>query len=65
MFTDRILQDCMSSPDKLLLIEPEKFQPSRSSEREGVLGRAANSHTIQRSYLETGWKSKNRKSDLG
>lgn len=35
MFTDRILQDCMSSPDELLLVEPEKFQPSRSSEREG------------------------------
>lgn len=35
----------MSSPDTLLLNEPEKFQPSRSSEREGVLGTAANSHT--------------------
>ena len=57
MFTDRILHECMSSPDTLLLIEPVKFQPSRSSEREGVLGTAANSHTNSK-VLPGNWLEK-------
>lgn len=57
MFTDRILHECMSSPDTLLLVDPVKFQPSRSSEREGVLGTAANSHTNSK-VLPGNWLEK-------